>query len=144
MTTASSDAVYLVSCVKTKLTGPARAKDLYVSPWFRLARAYVERTGQPWFILSAEYGLLDPDQVIAPYDRTLVHMPADERRAWATKVESQMDVRLPKTRRIVVMAGHRYRAHLLEYLERRASIEIPLEGLGLGRQLQWLSSHAAT
>lgn len=59
---------------------------LYVSPWFQLARAYVERTGQPWFILSAEYGLLDPDQVIAPYDRMLVHMPADERRAWARNV----------------------------------------------------------
>lgn len=47
-----------------------------------------------------------------------------------------MDARLPKTRRIVVMAGHRCREHLLRYLERRASVETPLEGLDLGRQLQ--------
>ena len=37
-------------------------------PWFYKARTYVERTGRPWFVLSAKYGLVHPDEVIAPYD----------------------------------------------------------------------------
>ena len=63
--------LYLVSCVKTKCSTRASAKDLYVSPWFRKARAFVEKTGDPWRILSAEYGLLHPDEEVRPYERTL-------------------------------------------------------------------------
>ena len=63
--------LFLVSCVKTKLPRRAAAKDLYISDWFRKARACVESTGCPWAILSAEYGLLHPDEVIRPYEKTL-------------------------------------------------------------------------
>jgi hypothetical protein len=41
--------------------------------------------------------------------------------------------------RVVVFAGVRYREHLIDYLRQRAPvIEIPMERLGIGRQLQWL------
>ena len=43
--------LFLVSCVKTKLPRRAVAKDLYISDWFRKARACVESTGCPWAIL---------------------------------------------------------------------------------------------
>ena len=42
--------LYLVSCVKTKRHTLAPAKNLYVSPWFRKAKAVVEKTGDPWCI----------------------------------------------------------------------------------------------
>jgi hypothetical protein len=29
--------------------------------WFLKSRRYVEQSGAPWFILSAEYGLVPPD-----------------------------------------------------------------------------------
>jgi Family of unknown function (DUF6884) len=61
----SERTVYLVSRVSKKKTSPARAKDLYLSEWFCRAHHYVEATGDPWFILSAEYGLVAPDQVLA-------------------------------------------------------------------------------
>ncbi len=57
------------------------AKDLYVSDLFRKARRYVEAKNCPWFILSAEYGLVSPEQVIAPYEKTLNHMGVAERPA---------------------------------------------------------------
>jgi hypothetical protein len=38
--------VALVACVKTKADHPVPAKDLYVSPWFRMARAYAERRSE--------------------------------------------------------------------------------------------------
>ena len=58
--------VALVSCVSMKRSTPCQARDLYVSPWFLKARAYVEAGKSPWFILSAEYGLVRPDRVVAP------------------------------------------------------------------------------
>ncbi len=73
------------------------ARDLYVSDWFVKARAYVERTGIDWCILSAEYGLLDPESVIAPYERTLNTMGVVERRAWASKVLGQLQTRVRPT-----------------------------------------------
>lgn len=57
----------LVSCVSKKNDYPCLARDLYVSPWFVGARRYEESLGVPWYILSAKYGLVAPDQVIAPY-----------------------------------------------------------------------------
>jgi hypothetical protein len=66
-----SKTVYLVSCVSKKRRTPTQARDLYNSDWFLKARDYVEGTHSPWFILSAEYGLVPPDQVLAPYERTI-------------------------------------------------------------------------
>lgn len=62
----------LIGCVKSKLGVPAPAEELYVSPLFRKRRAYAESAGTPWFVLSAEHGLLAPSDVVAPYDRALV------------------------------------------------------------------------
>lgn len=133
-------AVYLVSCVSSKQASPAPAKDLYVSDWFRKARAYVESTGMPWFILSAEYGLLDPNQHTAPYEKTLNTMSVREREGWAQRVVEQMSARLPQGKRVVVLAGARYREYLLDYLRGRFSqVEVPLEGLRIGEQLHWFS-----
>jgi len=56
-----------------------------------MARDLVEKTGQPWFILSAKYGLLSPDTVVLPYEKTLNTMGVFDRRAWAEMVKQQMD-----------------------------------------------------
>ena len=51
--------VYLISCVSKKRSTPAQARDLsYISDWFLKARDYVESTRSPWFIFSAEHGLV--------------------------------------------------------------------------------------
>jgi cytoplasmic iron level regulating protein YaaA (DUF328/UPF0246 family) len=132
--------VYLVSCVSKKRTTPIPARDLYISDWFLKARDYVESTGSPWFILSAEYGLISPHQVLAPYERTLNTMCKAERNAWAKRVKAQMETRLPAADRIVVLAGQRYRESLMDYLRQRVrTVEIPMERLTIGRQLQYLT-----
>ena len=137
------ETVYLVSCVKGKQTSAAAAKDLYTSDWFRKARAYVEPTGMPWFILSAEYGLLHPDQRIAPYEKTLNKMRSWERKRWAKKVIHQMEHKLPKAEQIVVLAGVKYREHLITYLRDKApSVKVPLKGLPFGKQKRWFNEQA--
>lgn len=132
--------VYLVSCVSVKGAEPTEARSLYVSDWFKKARSLVERSGAAWFILSAEHGLVHPMTVIAPYERTLNTMSVHERRAWASRVIERMNLELPRAERIVVLAGRRYREFLMEHLRSVCSdIQVPLEGLGIGEQLGWLS-----
>ena len=133
---------YLVSCVGQKTQMPTKAKDLYVSDWFKKVRRYVEGTEAHWYILSAAHGLVDPETVIAPYEKTLNTMGVDERRAWARQVIEQMNLNLPVCEKIVVFAGSRYREFLLDYLKQRAAkVEIPLEGLRIGEQLSWFGYH---
>ena len=59
----------LLSCVSSKANQPLPACDLYTSALFIKARAYAQSLGCPWFILSAEHGLVHPDKVIALYRR---------------------------------------------------------------------------
>jgi hypothetical protein len=102
-------------------------------------RHYVERAGAPWFILSAEYGLVGSEEVLAPYECTLTSMGVAERRAWARRVRGQMESLLPTASRIVIFAGVRYREYLMDYLRSRAAtVDVPLRGLGIGKQLAWL------
>ena len=134
---------YLVSCVGQKRNAPSKAKDLYTSDWFRKARAHVERQSSPWFILSAEHGLVDPESVIAPYEKTLNEMSVQLRRQWANKVVEQMERLLPRCDEVVVLAGARYREFLMNHLSSRAPrVVVPLEGLRIGEQLSWLASRA--
>jgi hypothetical protein len=50
-----------------------------------------------------------------------------------------MEDNLPASDRVVVLAGARYREFLMGYLKARTDIvEIPMEGLAIGKQLRWL------
>lgn len=81
-----SDALVLISCVKSKLPHAAPARELYTSPLFRKARNLVEASGTRWLLLSSQYGLVDPGEVIASYDYTLNTLGVAVRKAWAAKV----------------------------------------------------------
>lgn len=136
--------VYFVSCVKTKRTAAAAAKDLYVSDWFAKARRYVEARHSPWFILSAKYGLVAPDQRIEPYEMTLKRMSVAERRRWADAVLQSIFREVPALRHAIFLAGRSYREFLGSALrERGVTTEVPMEGLGSGKQLQWLKQYSA-
>ena len=132
--------IFLVSCVKTKGSAPAKAKDLYISSWFRKARAFVEETGAPWRILSAQYGLVHPEEVIAPYEKTLLRMGVAERREWACGVLAALCSRLDPVQTVIFLAGARYREFLENPLRARGvSVSVPMAGLSSGRQLSWLT-----
>ena len=132
--------LYLVSCVARKLCVEAPAKDLYTSPLFRKSRAYVERIGRPWFVLSAKYGLVPPDLAIAPYDLTLNSMRVTDRRQWARDVLTQLEPHLEGIESIAFLAGKPYREFLMPPLQRRGlTVCVPMEGLRIGERLRWLN-----
>lgn len=134
--------IYLVSCVSLKREEPTAARDLYISTLFQKARRHVEASRCPWFILSAEHGLVVPDQVIAPYDKTLNTMKMTDRRAWSERVLIQLGKAVPDLVKVVFLAGKRYREFLVPHLkEHGVEISIPMEGLGIGEQLRWLTQN---
>lgn len=133
--------VALVSCVKSKRAEPSPARDLYTSTLFEGLREYAEQNADRWYVLSALYGLVAPEEVIEPYEKTLNRMPKGERDAWALKVQGQLAEVLPPGAEVVVLAGQRYREGLIPFLTAGGfSVSIPLEGLPFGKQLQFLKA----
>jgi len=132
--------LYLVSCVKEKQSRPAAARELYRSAWFGKARAYVERQGGPWLILSAKYGAVPPQQRLRPYDVTLNRMGAARRREWAKQVSGQLRRRCRRGDEVIILAGERYREYLVPAIRTwGCRVRVPMRHLGIGGQLRWLN-----
>jgi len=129
--------IALISCVSKKLSFKARAEDLYVSPYFIYSLKYARKfKPDEIFILSAKYGLLSLDDKIEPYDVTLNKMKANQRRAWASNVIEQIKAEADLEKdHFIILAGEKYRQYLIPHFK---SYEIPLKGLAIGKQLQYL------
>lgn len=136
-----SDALVLVSCVKSKLAYAAPACDLYTSPMFQMARHLAEQ-GADWRVLSAKYGLVDPSSVIEPYDLTLNRMGVQDRRKWADQVMQHLLPLAEQFRKVVFFAGELYRDFLIPPLRGHGiEVEVPMRGLRQGEQLAWLAGN---
>lgn len=138
----------LVGCVKTKRVCAAAAKDLYISPLFKGRRQFVERSCDRWFILSALHGLVPPEQILEPYDETLVATPRGHRRLWAERVLHQIDDVLGNIHgdQFELHAGADYLAFGIEggLTARGATVDNPVRGLSQGQQLAFYIHRART
>lgn len=136
----------LVGCSKTKLRRAAPARELYCSALFRLCRRWAEQHADAWAILSAHHGLVEPHEVIEPYDTTVAQRrpyggpPLSPKefgfwlyaqvQAWRSRYAMP-----PRAPRLIVLAGRDYWRWLVEH---RLEIHVPLDGLGIGERLRWL------
>jgi hypothetical protein len=128
--------------VSKKLPYKTKAKDLYVSTLFKYNLEYARSLNpDKIFILSAKYGLVNLEREIEPYDKTLKNMPSKEIKKWADYVIDQIKKEADlKEDEFIFLAGERYRKHLLPYI---SNYQIPLEGLGIGEQLQYLKKRVS-
>lgn len=99
--------VLLVSCGKRKSDYPCQAKDMYNSYRFQKLKEIAQNIGLQWFILSAKYGLLPPDQIIDPYDMCLTDCSDDYRQLWTEKVIQSLS-RFSKETLFVIAANNDY------------------------------------
>ena len=139
--------VVLVGCVKRKLDAPAPARELYTSPLFRKERDYAEQAGVPWFILSAEHGLVAPDQVLEPYDLRLSKTSREYRRTWGARVVEQLREAVGSVagKAIEIHAGSAYSDAIRVLLSRQGATVIePLAGLTMGARLAWYGKATET
>ena len=130
----------LISCVSKKRPSAAEAKDLYYSALFAKSRKFIEQRCDSWFILSAKYGLVEPADVIEPYEETLNKKSLRKRVEWADRVWTVLRQRLRPDDHVTILAGERYRESLVPLMkEYGCQVDVPMQGLSIGRQLQWLS-----
>jgi len=129
--------IVLISCASRKAKQKAKAKDLYTSPLFKYNLKYAfSLKPDKIFILSAEYGLLDLDKEIEPYNKTLNNMSSEEIKKWADNIVSQIrEISDLENDEFIFLAGEKYRKFIIPYLK---SYKIPFKGLGIGKQLKEL------
>jgi len=123
----------LIACTKSKLNRPAPARELYsASDLFSKAAAYCDACLDGWFVLSAKYGLVEPDRIVAPYDVTLKTMPNSERRLWGLQVAQQLH-QLGE----VALEAHAGAAYVRPLLEAGVVLDDPVRGLTIGKRKRW-------
>ena len=124
--------LYLIACSMAKLDHAAPAAQLYTGQAFKLAMKAA--AGADVLILSALHGVLEPDDVINPYDCYLGGLPKTDRAIWAITTAAQL---APYRERFaVILAGKHYAAACDDFTNKRE----PLKGLGIGQQLSVLKN----
>ena len=115
--------IILISCVSKKLPYKAKAKNLYVSPLFKYNLRHAHSlNSDKIFILSAKYGLVDLEEEIEPYNKTLNKMGKQEIKEWSEKVINQLKEQTDlQEDEFIFLAGDMYRKFLILDPDHRAS-----------------------
>ncbi len=122
--------VVLIGSSGATAAAPVRVADLFQSAGFTRAREHAVSSGLPWFVLSAKHGLLEPDDVVAPYALELGDSSTVYRSAWGEWVAAQLGERVQLAGATVeVYGGVDFAQPLRQPLARRgAALELPLPG----------------
>ncbi|CAB4785713.1 unannotated protein [freshwater metagenome] len=136
--------VGLIGCVKTKRATPGPAMDLYLSALFNGRRKAVEASCDSWFILSAKHGLLQPTEIIEPYDLALTSLSRTQQELWSQNVVQSLVASLGDLNGFIfeIHAGSEYRNFgVIDGLQRLGATVInPTVGLTFGEQLRFYRS----
>jgi hypothetical protein len=138
--------LHLVGCGKAKLAHAAPARELYTGSLFRAAREYVEALGEPWYVVSAEHSVADPDEVLEPYDTRLSDLSEKAKACWRESLALRLWGRLgmPATYdgvTVTLLMGSEYADEIRPRLVHKgAEVLEPLRGLGLGARLAWFKA----
>jgi hypothetical protein len=136
----SGSTLVVVPCGKAKIwekypdAGPTQACKAYVGSPFKVNRAYAERFGDRWVVLSAKYGFVDPGYVIeGPYNVTFKDRrtnPVDI----ATLRRQVVEHHLRDFDLILALGGKDYRRVLKDAFD-PTGLVFPFAGLQLGHAL---------
>lgn len=148
----------IVGCVQTKARTPKPIRDLYSSPLWAKRVRYAKAQGRPWLILSAKYGILEPDDPtkVEPYDVTINDLTDDDalkvcRNAaiWMARYLPLAGTPIPgdglEWAIVEVLAGRPYadvvRTAVLmsDAMRGRVAVVEPLNGLQIGERLRWFN-----
>lgn len=136
--------VVLLGCGKAKASEARPARELYTGNLFRLSLRYAElraAEGGVVYVVSAEHGLVELDQVVEPYEKSLQGSSKREREAWGLRTFDDVRRRHQQPGNVVILAGDVY-----AYPLRRAALlakwtfEEPLRGLDIGGRLAQLKA----
>jgi len=146
------DRLLILACSqrKTPVKGYLQAIDRYDGPAFRVLRKYLRENSDgslAVLILSAKYGLIEPQRAIPRYDQRLSGALADSLRPQVLKAARRV-LRSRLWRAVGLCAGNEYRSVLDGIAELMpAGARLDLLAGGLGKRLtalrDWLRQEAA-
>jgi hypothetical protein len=132
-----AEPLVLVSCGKAKLSHAAPAQQLYTSTLFRLSFEVARRVSSEVYILSAQHGLVSPDQILEPYEQSLQALSPEGKEAWRQSVLKEIQLVPPRT--VMILAGGLYADGIGQVLSTAGwTVVSPLAGLKLGERLSHL------
>lgn len=150
-----AEVIYLVACTQQKVSGAVEAAELYMaSQWFRKAREAAEMQADRWFIVSAHYALLTPDEIVSRYDAYAGDLYRTDKVRydshgfgpdgfyvddWSETVVDELLRRESSGATVVILGSRLYTEALSPALEEAGfTVAAPLRGLGIGDQKQYL------
>ncbi len=141
--TFSARSLVIVPCGKDKIwhknpeRGAVPARDTYTGAPFVVDRAYAERFGDAWVVLSAKYGFLPPDHMIpGPYEVSFKD-PTTQPVSIAQLHEQVRAQGLDRFDRVIGLGGKEYR-HAIEaaFAPWPVRLVFPFAGLLIGKVMQ--------
>lgn len=127
--------IFLLSCGKEKRTYSCKAKNLYCSSRFIDTRRFVEHQNSDWYILSAKYGLLDPNIIIEPYDYSNFQKTSLEQYFWADTIVKALLKIYTAPQTFVILAEDSYSITVSEILQNHGfQIVLPYHNLSYNDQ----------
>ena len=125
--------------------GPTAARDAYTGPPFGINRAFAERFGEAWMVLSAKYGFIEPAFMIpAPYNITFKNRRTGPITTDQLREQIQKD-NLARFTTVIGLGGKEYREAIeLAFAGVPARLCFPFSGLPIGKAMQATKSAIAT
>lgn len=137
----NTDYAVIVSCTGSKawhkdkrLPKKLPAKAAYTGTMFKISKSIIEKYSlEPWFILSAKYGLISPEKLIEDYEATF-NKPGNH----IDPLEVWKQFRLLKFHRkevLLVLAGRKY-VDVIAYCigkQDKPHLVTPIRGLSIGK-----------
>ena len=128
----------LVSCAKLKRKVPCEAKKLYISTLFNKALEYSQKNYDRTYILSAKYVLLNPNDIVKPYELTLKEQSDSYIKLWSYNIIKQLEKNHNIKEDVFYFhCGTYYR----KYLKLKLIHKNPLLGLRIGKQLKFYKDY---
>tara|TARA_R100000808_G_C2147411_1_gene155369 strand:- start:2009 stop:2434 length:426 start_codon:yes stop_codon:yes gene_type:complete len=133
-----------VACCGPKQSQATQARELYQSDLFKKSADYADLNFDAWLILSAEHGLINLQNEILPYDKTLTGKDPK----WSDMVLGQF-LKFCATElstdeweelELTFLTGKKYQQEILDVLKSKHPVNTPLMGKGIGEMKQWFKN----
>lgn len=126
--------IVFITCGAKKKQTPCAAKDLYIGTYFKTSLAYAQYLNvDKIYILSAQYGVLELNDEIAPYNKNLNAASRREQKIWAYKCYKQLQEKgVDFNEQAIFLGGKGYWQYLSQLFPNK---KIPFAHLKIGMQV---------
>ena len=147
----SDGVLVVVPCERRKVwqrspgQGPVPAAEAYTGAPFVVNRAYAERFGDAWVVLSARYGFVPSNvEIPAPYDETFDRVTPEV--VSLTRLREQVGEQgLDHFAVVVGLGGKTYRAVIaVAFAGSASTVVFPFAGLPIGKAMQAVNRAVAS